>query len=212
MEKSTRPRLAVLISGRGSNLQAIIDAIADGRLAAEVAMVVSNVTKAPGLVRAQAAGVPTRVVQHGDWPTRQAYDAALIDLLRAEHVDLVCLAGFMRLLSPVFIAAFPNRILNIHPSLLPAFPGMNAQRQAYDHGVKVTGATVHFVTADLDAGPIVMQEAVPVLPTDTAESLGARILAVEHRLYPDAIATVLAGDWQLEGRRFQPRAGREGSS
>jgi phosphoribosylglycinamide formyltransferase-1 len=196
------PRLAVLISGRGSNLQAIIDAVADHRLDARIAVVVSNVAAAPGLARAEAAGIPTAVLPHRQWPTREAYDIALADTLRQQHVDLVCLAGFMRLLGPRFIDAFPHRILNIHPSLLPAFPGLEAQRQAFEHGVQVTGVTVHFVDAQLDAGPIVLQAAVPVLPTDTLELLSSRILTEEHRVYPEAIGRVLRGDWRIEGRRF----------
>jgi phosphoribosylglycinamide formyltransferase-1 len=196
------PRLAVLISGRGSNLQAIIDAIAEQRLHARNALVVSNVAAAPGLARAEAAGIPTAVLPHRQWPTREAYDIALAETLRQQHVDLVCLAGFMRLLGPRFIDAFPHKILNIHPSLLPSFPGLEAQRQAFEHGVQVTGVTVHFVDAQLDAGPIVLQAAVPVLPADTLELLSSRILSEEHRVYPEAIGRVLRGDWRIEGRRF----------
>jgi phosphoribosylglycinamide formyltransferase-1 len=199
-------RLGVLISGRGSNLQAIIDAIATQRLDATIATVISNIRGAPGLDRARAAGIDTLVMPHGDWPTRRDYDLALVAVLRDRGVDLICLAGFMRLLSADFIDAFPRAILNIHPSLLPAFPGLDAQRQAFEHGVLITGATVHFVTAQLDAGPIVMQEAVAVLPTDNAESLSARILEAEHRLYPSAIALVLNGGWRIDGRRFLPAA------
>lgn len=196
------PRLAVLISGRGSNLQAIIDAVADRRIRAEIAVVISNVDGAPGLARAADAGIPTLVMPHRQWPTREAYDVALAEALVAQRVDLICLAGFMRLLSAAFIAAFPNRILNIHPSLLPSFPGLDAQRQAFDHGVTITGVTVHFVDAELDAGPIVMQAAVPVLPDDSVPSLSARMLAEEHRLYPEAIQRVLEGGWRIDGRRF----------
>ena len=195
-------RLGVLISGRGTNLQAIIDAIADGRLRAEIAVVISNISNAAGLEKARAAGVPTLVMPHQESPSRAAYDRALADALRARHVDLVCLAGFMRLLGTGFIDAFPNRILNIHPSLLPAFPGLDAQQQALHHGVKITGATVHFVDAALDAGPIVVQSAVPVLPDDTVASLAARILVEEHRLYPEAIDRVLSGAWRIDGRRM----------
>jgi phosphoribosylglycinamide formyltransferase-1 len=195
-------RLGVLISGRGSNLQAIIDAIAEQRLAAEIAVVISNVADVAGLTRAAAAGVETIVMAPRQWPDRGAYDRALAETLRARAVHLVCLAGFMRLLGPAFIAAFPNSIVNIHPSLLPAFPGLDAQRQAFDHGVRVTGATVHLVTAELDAGPIVMQAAVAVADDDTVETLSARILAAEHRLYPQAIQRVLDGNWHLDGRRF----------
>lgn len=196
------PRLGVLISGRGSNLQAIIDAIAEGRLRAQIAVVISNVPDAAGLQRATAAGIEALVLPHRGFPGREAYDAALAEALQRRRVDLVCLAGFMRLLGPGFIDAFPNRILNVHPSLLPAFPGLEAQRQAFEHGVKVTGATIHLVNAELDAGPIVMQSAVPVLPDDTVETLTARILVEEHRLYPMAIAQVLEGKWRIEGRRF----------
>jgi phosphoribosylglycinamide formyltransferase-1 len=198
-----RRRLGVLISGRGSNLQAILDAVAAGSLDATVALVVSNVADAVGLDRARAASVPTLVIDHRDFPTRAAFDAALAAALRAHDVELVCLAGFMRLLGPAFIAAFPNAILNIHPSLLPAFPGLHAQRQALRHGAKVSGATVHLVDAELDAGPIVLQSAVPVREDDTEETLSARILVEEHRLYPAAIALAL-GPWRLEGRRFVP--------
>jgi len=198
------PRLAVLISGRGSNLQAIIDAISDGRLRAEIAVVISNVRGARGLARADAAGIPTAVLPHSQWATRHEYDTALAEMLRQQKADLVCLAGFMRVLGPAFIDAFPNRILNIHPSLLPSFPGLDAQRQAFEHGVQVTGVTVHFVDAQLDAGPIVMQTAVPVLPADTLDTLAARILSEEHRAYPEAIRRVLEGGWRIEGRRWVP--------
>jgi phosphoribosylglycinamide formyltransferase 1 len=196
------PRLGVLISGRGSNLQAIIDAIRAGTLHAEIAVVFSNVADAPGLARAAEAGIETRVMSHREHASRAAYDQALARALRDSRVDLVCLAGFMRLLGPGFIDAFPNRILNIHPSLLPAFPGLDAQRQALDHGVKITGATVHLVNAQLDAGPIVMQRPVPVLDDDTVETLAARILVEEHRLYPEAIQHVAGGGWRIDGRRF----------
>ncbi|MCC7125198.1 MAG: phosphoribosylglycinamide formyltransferase [Acidobacteria bacterium] len=195
-------RLGVLISGRGSNLQAILDAIAAERLDATVALVISNRRDAAGLARAAAAGVPTLVLEHRSFANRQAFDAALVDALQAARVDLVCLAGFMRLLSPTFIDAFPNAVLNVHPSLLPAFPGVDAQVQAWTHGVKVAGCTVHMVTEDLDAGPIILQATVPVLDDDTAETLAARILVEEHRIYPEAIDVVLAGGWRVEGRRF----------
>ena len=195
-------RLGVLISGRGSNLQAIIDAIADQRLGARIAVVISNVAHAAGLDRARAAGLDARVIPSGAGTTRAAVDQRLAAVLHEHQVDLVCLAGFMRLLSPAFVDAFANRILNIHPSLLPAFPGLDATRQALEHGAKVTGATVHLVTADLDAGPIVLQAPVPILDTDTAETLAARVLEEEHRLYPRAIHLLLAGGWRIEGRRF----------
>lgn len=197
-----RGRLGVLISGRGTNLQSILDAIAQDRLAASVAVVISNRPAAAGLARAEAAGIETIVIDHRAYAAREECDAALAAALVAREVDLVCLAGFMRMLTPGFVSAFPNRILNIHPSLLPAFPGVDAQGQAWAHGVKIAGATVHLVDDSLDGGPIVMQEAIEVGSGDTAETLAARILEVEHRLYPRAIARVLAGRWRLEGRRF----------
>jgi phosphoribosylglycinamide formyltransferase-1 len=196
----------VLISGRGSNLQAIIRAIADRRLDARIAVVISNRADAAGLLRAREAGIETVCLSHRDFATREDYDRRLVRELRAREVGLVCLAGFMRLLSPVFIDAFPDAILNIHPSLLPAFPGLDAQRQALDHGVKVSGATVHLVNCDLDAGPIILQAAVPVCDDDTPETLAARILIEEHRIYPEAIHRVLEGGWRIAGRRFVPRA------
>jgi len=194
--------LGVLISGRGTNLQAIIDAVAAGRLDARIGLVVSNRAGAPGLERAQRAGIETLVIDHRRFLSREAFDLAVVDALQARGVGLVCLAGFMRLLSPAFIRAYPHAILNIHPALLPAFPGLEAQRQAWEHGVKISGATVHLVTPELDAGPIVLQAAVPVLDDDTAESLAERILVEEHRIYPEAIGIVLDGRWRLEGRRF----------
>jgi phosphoribosylglycinamide formyltransferase-1 len=195
-------RLGVLISGRGSNLQAIIDAIADGRLDATIALVVSNRAGAAGLERARRTGLETLVLDHRGFPSREDYDRAVVAALRAREVSLVCLAGFMRLLSTAFVEAFPNAILNVHPALLPAFPGLHAQRQALDHGVKIAGATVHLVDAALDAGPIVQQAAVTVEDDDTEETLSERILRVEHQIYPEAIATVLDGAWRIEGRRF----------
>ena len=194
-------RLGILISGRGSNMLAIGDAIAAGRLDATIAVVVSSRPGAPGLERAAAAGIPTAVIAPKDHASREACDRAIVDVLRAHDVELVCLAGYMRLITPAFVEAFPNAILNVHPSLLPAFPGLDAQHQAWTHGVKVSGATVHFVTAELDAGPIVLQAAVPVEESDTADTLSARILVEEHRIYPAAIARVLGGGWRIEGRR-----------
>jgi phosphoribosylglycinamide formyltransferase-1 len=194
--------LGILISGRGSNLQAIVDAVSEGRLDARIAVVISNRAAAGGLERAARAGIATRVLSHLDYATRADYDRSLAGELRGYGVDLVCLAGFMRLLSGAFVETFPHAILNVHPSLLPAFPGIDAQRQALEHGVKVTGATVHLVTAELDAGPIVVQAPVPVLDDDTVETLSARILVEEHRIYPEAIGRVLAGGWRVEGRRF----------
>ena len=194
-------RLGILISGRGSNMLAIGEAIAAGRLDATIAVVVSSRADAPGLERAAAAGIPTAVVSAKAHGSREACDRAIVDVLRGHDVELVCLAGYMRLVTPGFVEAFPNAILNVHPSLLPAFPGLDAQYQAWEHGVRVSGATVHFVTAELDAGPIVMQSAVPVEDGDTADALAARILVEEHRIYPAAIARVLAGGWRIDGRR-----------
>lgn len=196
-------RIGVLISGRGSNLQAIIDAISAKRLDAEIAVVISNQPDAAGLERARKAGIDTLVLNHQDraFPTREDYDRELARQLKARGVGVVCLAGFMRLLSQEFIDAFPNAILNIHPSLLPSFPGTNAQYQAWEHGVKWTGVTVHFVTAALDGGPIILQEPVAVRDEDDAESLAARILEKEHQVYPRAIALLLNGGWHMKGRR-----------
>ena len=195
-------RLGVLISGRGSNLQALIDAIQAGQLDASIAVVVSNRADAQGLVRARSAGIEAICVSHRGWPSRGEYDRALARALKERHVGLVCLAGYMRLVGPALLDAFPNAILNIHPSLLPAFPGMNAQHQAVEYGVKVSGVTVHFVTAELDGGPIILQRAVPVLDTDTDRTLSARILVEEHRAYPEAVQIVLGGGWRIEGRTF----------
>jgi len=205
-ERVSSRRLGVLVSGRGSNLQALIDAIADRRLDASIAVVLSNVAGAGGLGRAQRAGIDTVVVDHRGWPSRDAYDRALVDELRARDVDLVCLAGFMRRIGASVIDAFPDAIVNIHPSLLPSFPGLHAQRQALAHGVKVSGVTVHLVTAELDAGPIIVQRAVPVLESDSEETLAARILAEEHIAYPEAIQRVLDGRWVVDGRRFATSA------
>ena len=203
-----RRRIAVLISGRGSNLQALIDAIADGRLPARIAVVISNRADAGGLERARAAGIETLTIPHRGFPSRDAFEEVLVRELRARRVALVCLAGFMRLLGAPFLDAFPNAILNVHPSILPAFPGVDAQRQAWEYGTKLAGATVHFVTGELDGGPIVRQAAVPVLETDTPDVLSARILEQEHRIYPEAVADVLAGGWRIDGRRFVTPASR----
>jgi phosphoribosylglycinamide formyltransferase-1 len=198
----SRPRLAVLISGRGSNLQSIIDAIAAGTLHATLAIVISNRADAPGLQRARDAGIETLCLNPRDYAGRDAYDRAIVDALTARRVALVCLAGFMRVVGQPLLDAFPQRILNVHPSLLPSFPGLDAQRQALEYGVQVTGATVHLVTSALDGGPIVLQAAIAVLPDDTVASLSVRVLVEEHRIYPAAIGIVLAGDWTLDGRRF----------
>jgi len=196
-------RLGVLISGRGSNLQALVDAIADGRLNASIAVVISNVAGAGGLDRARSAGIETAVLDHRGWPSRDDYDRALVDELRARDVDVVCLAGFMRRIGARFIEAFPDAIVNIHPSLLPSFPGLHAQAQALAHGVRVSGVTVHLVTPELDAGPIIVQRPVPVLEDDTEETLAARILVEEHAAYPEAVQRLLDGEWIIDGRRFR---------
>jgi phosphoribosylglycinamide formyltransferase-1 len=193
--------VGVLISGRGSNLQALIDAQEQGRLGGRIALVISNVAAAAGLERARRAGIATAVCDHRG-RSREEHDRAMQSLLEERGVALVCLAGYMRLVSAAFIRAYPRRILNVHPSLLPAFPGLDAQRQAFEHGVKVSGATVHLVEEALDAGPIVLQEAVPVLSSDTADTLAARILEAEHRIYPRAVRILLQGRYRTEGRRL----------
>lgn len=198
--------LGILISGRGTNLQAILDAIRGGRLPARVGLVLSNVADAPGLERARRAGVARAVLSHKSYESREAFDRAMVAGLREHEVDIVCLAGFMRLLSPAFIREFPGRILNIHPSLLPAFPGLHAQRQALEHGVKVSGCTVHLVDEELDHGPILLQAPVPVREDDTEESLSARILEQEHRLYPEAIRLLIERKVELAGRRAVVKA------
>jgi phosphoribosylglycinamide formyltransferase 1 len=203
-------RLAVLISGRGSNLQSILDAIAARTLDATVAVVISNRSDAAGLLRARAAGIETVCVLPKDYPSRDACDRAIAEILRTRNVGLVCLAGYMRILGRPLLEAFPHGILNIHPSLLPSFPGLDAQRQALEYGVSVTGVTVHLVTDGLDDGPIVAQRAVPVLTDDSVETLAARILVEEHRIYPEAIGLVLSGGWSVDGRRFVRQSGAEG--
>jgi phosphoribosylglycinamide formyltransferase-1 len=185
--------LGVLISGRGSNLGAILSAIGDGTLAARVALVISNKAGAAGLARAEAAGVPTRVVPHGAFPDRASFDAALVEALREAGVDVVVLAGFMRLLTPVLLDAFPDRVVNIHPALLPAFPGVDAQAQALAYGARVTGCTVHLVDAGTDTGPVIAQAAVPVLEGDDRDTLAARILPHEHALLVRALGWIAAG-------------------
>ena len=207
-----RHAIGVLISGRGSNLQALIDAVGDGRLDAQIALVISNRHDAGGLLRAEAAGIETLVLDHRAFQSRDDYDEALARALHERRVTLVCLAGFMRLIGAPLLHAFPNAILNVHPSLLPAFPGIDAQAQALAHGVRISGATVHLVTGELDGGPIVMQAAVPVLDDDTAETLAARILVEEHRIYPEAARIILDGGWTLEGRRFRSRTMRSTTS
>jgi phosphoribosylglycinamide formyltransferase-1 len=197
-------RLGILISGRGSNFEAISNQIAQRKLDAEIAIVISNRASAPGLEIARQRGIPMRVIPSQSLE-REAYDRLLIEELRTHEVELVCLAGFMRLLSADFVRAFPNRVLNIHPSLLPAFAGLDAQRQALDHGVKITGCTVHFVDEFLDSGPILVQAAVPVLDDDTVDALSARILKQEHLVYPKAIQYMVDGRVTIEGRRVRIR-------
>jgi phosphoribosylglycinamide formyltransferase 1 len=196
-----RKRIGVLLSGRGSNFEALADSVTAGRIPnAQISIVVSNREAAPGIVKARARGIPAEVIPSLGLE-REAYDRLVVSALREREVDLVCLAGYMRLLSPDFVAAFPNRILNIHPSLLPAFPGLEAQRQALEHGVKFTGCTVHFVDEKLDAGPVIVQAVVPVEDRDTVESLSERVLREEHRIYSEAVRIVLEGRYRIEGRR-----------
>ncbi len=195
----------MLVSGRGSNLQSIIDAIGRGSLSARIAVVISNRAGVQGLERARTAGIETLVISHKEFSSRDEYDARLARELKQRGVVLVCLAGFMRLVGPRLLEAFPNAILNIHPSLLPSFPGLEAQRQALEHGVRISGATVHLVTGELDGGPIVAQGAVPVLDSDTEHTLADRILVEEHRIYPLAIQLILDGNWNLLGRRVVTR-------
>lgn len=193
-------RLGILFSGRGSNFEAIADNVAAGRLDAEIGLVISNREEARGLSIARERALPAVCIPSKGVP-REEYDRRLVEELKRRGVELVCLAGFMRLLSAEVCRAFPSRILNIHPSLLPAFPGLDAQKQALDHGVKVSGCTVHFVDEQLDSGPIVLQAAVPVFDQDTVETLSERILVQEHRIYSDAIRIVLSERWRIEGRR-----------
>jgi phosphoribosylglycinamide formyltransferase-1 len=193
-------RLGILLSGRGSNFEAIAKNIEEGRLSAEIVAVISNRAEARGIETARERGLPALVLPSKGVP-REEYDRRMVEELRGRGVELVCLAGFMRLLTAEFCRAFPLRALNIHPSLLPAFPGMNAQKQALEHGTKISGCTVHFVDEQLDAGPIILQAAVPVLDHDTEQTLAARILVEEHRIYSEAIGIVLSGRWKIEGRR-----------
>ncbi|MDY0262094.1 phosphoribosylglycinamide formyltransferase [Syntrophotalea acetylenica] len=196
-------RLGVLASGGGTNLQAIIDRCREGKLAAEVVLVLSNKPQAGALQRARSCGIPAVVVDHRHCPDREAFDRRMVDALRQAEVDLVILAGFMRILTPVFLSAFPQRIMNIHPGLLPAFPGIDAQRQALEYGVKLAGCTVHFVDPGVDTGPIIIQAAVSVLDDDDESSLARRILEQEHRIYPRAIQLYAEGRLRIEGRRVR---------
>ena len=196
-----KKRIGVLLSGRGSNFEALAESVATNRIPnAEIAIVISNREGAPGIARAQARGIAARVIPSKGLE-REMYDRQIVAVLTEQKVDLVCLAGYMRLLSPFFVASFPNRILNIHPSLLPSFPGLESQRQALEYGVKFAGCTVHFVDENLDAGPIVLQAVVPVRDDDSEETLSARILAEEHRIYSEAVRIVLEGKYKIEGRR-----------
>ncbi len=195
--------VGVLASGRGSNLQALLDAAARPGYPARVVIVIADRERAPALARAEAAGVPAVFLDPKGYEDRAAYDAALSERLERAGVELVCLAGFMRILGPAFVRAWRGRVMNIHPALLPAFPGLHAQRQALEYGVKVAGATVHFVDEGVDSGPIILQAAVPVEPDDTEETLSARILAEEHRLYPEAVRLYAEGRLEVEGRRVR---------
>jgi len=200
---SEKPTIAVLLSGSGSNLQAIIDASEKGEIPCTVKIVISNKADAYGLVRAKKHGIPTEVVDHRSFPGREEFDAKLVEILRGSGAELVCLAGFMRVLTPVFVRAFPNRILNIHPALLPSFPGTHGPRQALSYGVRFSGCTVHFLDEGVDTGPVIVQAVVPVYDDDTEETLAARILVQEHRIYPMAIRLFFAGKLHLEGRRVK---------
>ena len=200
-------RVAVLVSGSGTNLQSLLDAAAAAGYPASIAVVVSNVPGVRALDRAAAAGVPTRVLPHPGYPDRAAYDRALVDTIAPFGCTIACLAGFMRLVGPTFLRAFPGGVLNVHPALLPSFPGLHAHRQALEHGVKVTGCTVHLVDEGTDTGPIVAQAAVPVLDADTEESLQRRIQEQEHRLFPLALGLLAAGRLRVEGRRVHVAGG-----
>ena len=196
-----KQRIGVLLSGRGSNLEALAESVAAGRIPnAEIALVVSNREGAAGIERAKARGIETRVIPSKGLQ-REEHDRQVVAALQEKGVELVCLAGYMRLLSPLFVRAFPGKILNVHPSLLPAFPGLEAQRQALEHGAKVSGCTVHFVDENLDAGPIIIQATVAIRDDDTAESLSERILREEHRIYSEAVKIVLSGNFRIDGRR-----------
>jgi phosphoribosylglycinamide formyltransferase-1 len=194
------PRLAILISGRGSNLQAFIDTCARGELAASISLVISNNPEAAGLQRAQRAGLDTRCINHREYPTREAFDTALLNELRASAIDLVVLAGFMRILTPVLIEPFLGRLMNIHPSLLPKYPGLHTHQRALDAGETAAGATVHFVTPELDGGPPVLQASAPILPGDTADTLAARVADLEHIIYPKAVSWYAQGRLRLTGK------------
>lgn len=194
-------RVGILISGRGSNMLSLLDAMGRGDVPARCVLVVSNVPTAPGLLAAGERGIPTAVVDHRESATREEHDAKLVEAFRAAGAEIVCLAGYMRLLSPVLVHAFENRVLNIHPALLPSFPGLHVQRKAIEHGVRFSGCTVHLVDEEVDHGPIVLQAVVPVMPGDDEDTLSARILRFEHRLYPAALKLLCEGKVVVEGRR-----------
>ncbi|MEA2108654.1 MAG: phosphoribosylglycinamide formyltransferase [Pseudomonadota bacterium] len=196
-------RIGVLISGSGSNLQAIIDTVEKGKINGEIVLVISNDPEAYGLVRAANHQIPTAVLVHTDYPSREEYDRALVKSLEDAGVELVCLAGFMRVITPVFIGAFPGKIINIHPALLPAFPGTHGQGQTFDYGTRVAGCTVHFVDDQVDHGPIIIQAVVPVLPDDDEDSLSARILRCEHKIYPEAARLFCDNRLRIEGRKVK---------
>ena len=200
---SEKPSIAVLVSGSGSNLQAIIDASERGEIPCRVGVVISNKADAYGLVRAQKHGIATEVVDHKTFSTREEFDTKLVEIIRGSGAELVCLAGFMRVLTPVFVQAFPNRILNIHPALLPSFPGTHGPRQALSYGVRFSGCTVHFLDEGVDTGPIIVQAVVPVYDDDTEDTLAARILVQEHRIYPMAIRLFFSGKLTIEGRKVR---------
>jgi len=202
---SDRPVIAVLVSGSGSNLQAIIDAVERGEIHCRVGVVISNKADAYGLVRARNHGIPTAVVDHRSFESREAFDARLVEIIRSTGAELVCLAGFMRVVTPVFLRAFPHRILNIHPALLPSFPGTHGPAQALRYGVRFSGCTVHFLDEGVDTGPIIVQAVVPVHEDDTEETLAARILKEEHRIYPMAIRLFLEGRLAVTGRRVSTK-------
>lgn len=205
MPEARRPRVGILISGRGSNMVALVHAMHDGRVPAVPAVVISNVPTAPGLKTAAELGVETSVCDHTAIRPRESHELAVIDVLAEHAVDIVCLAGYMRRLSPLFVGAFSGRILNVHPGLLPAFPGLDAQKAALDYGVKIAGCTVHFVDDELDHGPIILQATVPVEDDDTVATLSARILEQEHTIYPQGLALLAAGKLEIDGRRVRVR-------
>ena len=200
---SEKPSIAVLVSGGGSNLQSIIDASERGEIPCRVGIVISNKADAYGLVRAKKHGIPTEVVDHKGYSTREEFDAKLVEIIRGTGAELVCLAGFMRVLTPVFVHAFPNRILNIHPALLPSFPGTHGPGQALSYGVRFSGCTVHFLDEGVDTGPVIVQAVVPLYDDDTEETLAARILVQEHRIYPMAIRLFFSGKLEVKGRRVK---------